>query len=93
MREPLGDDTLHEHSAARMPSFIRALVPLLGAEAGALVPADDATLAIQATALNGALVALYLDWTDGRLTVERDRLASVAVDIAFALAAVAHRDN
>ncbi|MBF6357653.1 TetR/AcrR family transcriptional regulator [Nocardia higoensis] len=93
LREPLGDDTLHEHSAARMPSFIRALVPLLGAEAGALVPADDATLAIQATALNGALVALYLDWTDGRLTVERDRLASVAVDIAFALAAVAHRDN
>ncbi len=90
LREPLGDDTLHEHSAARAPSFIRALVALLGTEAGALMPADDETLTIQATALSGALVALYLDWADGRLPIDRDRLASAAVDIAFALTTVAH---
>jgi len=92
LREPLGDDTLHEHSAARTPSFIRALVALLGAEAGELVPADDETLAIQAASLSGALVSLYLDWADGRLAIDRDRLASAAVDIVFALTTVAHRN-
>lgn len=93
LREPLGDDTLHEHSATRAPSFIRALVALLGTEADELVPADDETLAIQATSLSGALVALYLDWADGRLAIDRDRLASAAVDVAFALTTVAHRNR
>ncbi|BAD56032.1 TetR/AcrR family transcriptional regulator [Nocardia farcinica] len=88
LREPLGDDTLHEHSAARAPAFIRALVGLLGAEADALLPADEEALAVQATALGGALIALYLDWADGRLALARDRLAAAAVDIVFALTSV-----
>ncbi|WP_280469465.1 TetR/AcrR family transcriptional regulator [Nocardia farcinica] len=84
LREPLGDDTLHEHSAARVPAFIRALVGLLGAEADALLPADEGALAVQATALGGALIALYLDWADGRLALAREQLAAAAVDIVFA---------
>ncbi|SLJ82457.1 Uncharacterised protein [Mycobacteroides abscessus subsp. abscessus] len=61
---------------------------LLGAKADALLPTDDEALAVQATALGGALIALYLDWADGRLVLARDRLAAAAVDIVFALTSV-----
>lgn len=93
LREPLADDTLRRHSADRAPTFLRMLIPVLGAEAGAIVPADEEALAIAATALSGSLVSLYLDWVDGRLSVSRERLATAAVATVFAqLEAVRQHD-
>ncbi|MBF6353835.1 TetR/AcrR family transcriptional regulator [Nocardia higoensis] len=86
LREPLGDDTLRTHSAGRVPGFLRA-VAALGTGAADLVPAAEDDLAIIATALSGALVALYLDWADGRLAVERDALAEAATGVVLALSA------
>lgn len=86
LREPLTDDTLRRHSAHRTPAFIRTVVPRLGAEA--LVSSNDETLAIVGTALGGALIALYVDWVDGRLPVPRGRLVETAAEIVLSLAQV-----
>ncbi|WP_216914863.1 TetR/AcrR family transcriptional regulator [Nocardia noduli] len=93
LREPLGDETLRRHSADRAPAFLRMLIPILGAEAGAIMPTEDEDLAMAAAALSGSLISLYLEWVDGRLGVGRDRLAEVAVASVFALLeAVRHRE-
>ncbi|WP_280503026.1 TetR/AcrR family transcriptional regulator [Nocardia farcinica] len=91
LREPQGDDTLRRHSADRVPTFLRAVMPILGAHAGDLLPTSDKQLAIAATALSGALVSLYLDWIDGILAVEREEVAAAAVDIVFALSTAVGR--
>ncbi|MGW5386354.1 TetR/AcrR family transcriptional regulator [Nocardia sp. NPDC003963] len=86
LREPLTDDTLRAHSADRLPLFLRTVVPALGAAAGALIPDSEEVLAIIGTALGGALVALYVDWIDGRLPVPRDRLVDTATAVVLSLA-------
>lgn len=88
LREPLTDDTLRRHSADRLPAFLRSVVPALGTAAGALIPDSEEALAVAGTALGGALVALYLDWIDGRLPVERDCLVDHATAVVLALAAI-----
>lgn len=88
LREPLTDDTLRRHSADRLPAFLRSVVPALGTTAGALIPDSEEALAVAGTALGGALVALYLDWIDGRLPVERDHLVDNATAVVIALAAI-----
>lgn len=93
LREPLGDDTLRRHRAGRAPVFLRTLIAVLGAEAGAMAPDSDEELAIATTALLGALVSLYLDWVDGELDVDRDRITDAAVDIIFALIQGAQRPS
>ncbi|MBF6236513.1 TetR/AcrR family transcriptional regulator [Nocardia otitidiscaviarum] len=89
LREPLADDVLRRHSADRVPAFLRAVIPMLGEPAERMLPVGEEELSIAATALSGALVALYLDWIDGRLAVGRERLAESAVAVVFALAAAA----
>ncbi|MFI5716567.1 TetR/AcrR family transcriptional regulator [Nocardia sp. NPDC051750] len=86
LREPLTDDTLREHSAGRLPLFLRTVVPALGDDMDALLPNSEEALVISATALSGALVALYVDWIDGRLPVPRDRLVDAATEIVLSLA-------
>lgn len=86
LREPLTDDVLRAHSTDRLPAFLRIVVPALGEEAGALIPDSEETLAIIGTALGGALVALYVDWIDGRLPVPRDHLVQTATTIVLSLA-------
>ncbi|NKY36706.1 TetR/AcrR family transcriptional regulator [Nocardia speluncae] len=86
LREPLTDDTLRRHSANRLPVFLRTMLPALGDEVNALLPDSEEALIISATALSGALVALYVDWIDGRLPVPRERLVDAATGIVVALA-------
>lgn len=93
LREPLADDTLHNHSVSRTPTFIRAVIPLLGAEAGELTPPDDEDLAIAAAALSGALVSIYLEYADGRLVPDRDRIAQAAVEVVVALSTAIRTDK
>lgn len=88
LREPLTDGTLRAHSADRLPTFLRTVVPALGEEVGALIPDSEETFAITGTALGGALVALYVDWIDGRLPVPRDRLVDTATAIVLSLARI-----
>ncbi|NUS94444.1 MAG: TetR/AcrR family transcriptional regulator [Nocardia sp.] len=86
LREPLTDDALRAHSADRLPGFLRIAVPALGTQADALIPDSDETFTIIGTALGGALVALYVDWIDGRLPVPRDHLVETATALVLALA-------
>lgn len=85
LREPLADDTLRKHSVSRTPAFIRALVPLVGPHLSSAVPRDPEQMEILSTALGGALVALYLEWADGRLNVGRETVAEAAVNVVTAL--------
>ncbi|WP_216911980.1 TetR/AcrR family transcriptional regulator [Nocardia noduli] len=85
LREPRRDDTLRRHSAQRSPAFILALAPIFGTESEPLLAGGEEDLAIIATAMAGALIALYLDWSDNRLDVPRDRLVDSAVDVVLAL--------
>lgn len=85
LREPLADDTLHKHSVNRTPAFVRALIPALGDNLNELLLGDPARIQILSTALGGALVALYLDWADGRLNVSREAISTAAVDVVTAL--------
>ncbi|AHH21020.1 putative transcriptional regulator, TetR family [Nocardia nova SH22a] len=88
LREPLADDNLRRHITRRTPAVIRALAPILGAGAEALFASSDAVLATIGTALAGALTAVYLEWADGNLVIERDRLVDTAVGIVVPLLAV-----
>ncbi|MGV9665364.1 TetR/AcrR family transcriptional regulator [Nocardia niigatensis] len=90
LREPLADDELRRHSAQRASAFVRALAAALGPETQALLPADEQALAVTTTALSGALVALYLDWIDGRLTISRAGLADAATGVTLALVNLGH---
>ncbi|MEU4313856.1 helix-turn-helix domain-containing protein [Nocardia sp. NPDC024068] len=85
LREPMTDDTLRRHSTHRLPLFLRTLVPALGEDAAALIPDSEETLAVIGTALSGALIALYVDWADGRLTLPREHLVDTATTIVLAL--------
>ncbi len=89
LREPLANDTLRQHSSSRAPVFVATLAAALGSDIGALVPGDAPGLAVAGTALSGSLVALYLDWVDGRLEISRERLAESATNIALAVVAAA----
>ncbi|SRX80945.1 TetR family transcriptional regulator [Conexibacter woesei DSM] [Mycolicibacterium parafortuitum] len=88
LREPLADDTLRKHSASRTPAFIRALIPLVGPELRDAVPRDAEQMEILSTVLGGALVALYLEWADGRLNVGRETVADAAAHVVSALVAM-----
>ncbi|MFF0457517.1 TetR/AcrR family transcriptional regulator [Nocardia africana] len=85
LREPLADDDLRRHITQRTPAVIRALAPLLGDGAEGLFAGSDTTLATIGTALAGALTSIYLEWTDGHLTIERDRLVDAAAGIVAGL--------
>ncbi|MEU2038574.1 TetR/AcrR family transcriptional regulator [Nocardia niwae] len=91
LREPLADDTLRRHSLRRASAMTRTLAVALGPETTALLPADESSITLAGTALSGALVALYLDWVDGRLEVPRERLAEAATGLVLAVSlAVGH---
>ncbi|MEU1995746.1 TetR/AcrR family transcriptional regulator [Nocardia gamkensis] len=89
LREPLADDDLRRHVALRTPAVVRAFAPVLGTAAVGLFASSDETLAAIGTALAGALTAVYVDWIDGRLPMDRDRLVDTAGDIVVALLSVA----
>lgn len=76
------------HAAPRTPAVVRTLAPVLGPAAAGLFASSDETLAAIGTALAGALTALYVDWVDGRLAIERDRLVDTAVDIVVSLLSI-----
>lgn len=88
LREPLADDTLRSHSTSRMPLFVQALLPLLGAHGAAFATLPEQGTGrwkVTMTALSGALVAVYLEYVDGRIEIEPDELVDSAVDLVFSL--------
>ncbi|MGK8523867.1 TetR/AcrR family transcriptional regulator [Nocardia asteroides] len=89
LREPLADNNLRRHITLRTPAVIRALAPILGPAAAGLFASSDESLAAIGSALAGALTAVYLDWVDGRLPIDRNRLVDTAVDIVVSLLGIA----
>ncbi|GAA5061060.1 TetR/AcrR family transcriptional regulator [Nocardia callitridis] len=89
LREPMADDYLRRHITQRTPSVFRGLAPLLGPVAETLFTSSDESLATIGTALAGALTAIYLEWTDGHLTITREQLVDDAAGIVVALLGIA----
>lgn len=78
LREPLSNELLGARRAAITPDLLRT------AAAGIDASLDDsADFAMTASALSGALVALVLDWTDGRLRVTRTQLTEHATRLVL----------
>lgn len=90
LREPLADDTLREHSASRLPAFIQMALELLD-EQGAPLGVDRRSTRwpVLTSALAGALVSMYLEYSDGRIEVDPDTMVDAAVDVVFAIAGLA----
>lgn len=86
LREPLSNPVLGAHRADILPGLLSRLVAQSGL-GGAREPSTVA--ALDATALSGALAALVLDWTDGRLAVGRDELVGYATNLV--LSGLTHR--
>ncbi len=86
LREPMSDETLRVHQSSRSPVFIRSLIPALEGTAKRLAPRSSEELEVLAAALSGALIFLYLEWLDGRLSIGRDALADNASEIVTAIA-------
>ncbi len=91
LREPMSDKTLRVHQAGKKPVFIRSLVPALESTGRRLAPPDSRELEVMATALSGALISLYLEWIDGRLSIERDTLVDTASRLVTAIARASQR--
>ena len=86
LREPMSDETLRVHQSGRSPVFLTSLIPALEGAAKRMAPRSPEELEVVAAALSGALIFLYLEWLDGRLSVERDALAESASEIVTAIA-------
>jgi AcrR family transcriptional regulator len=86
LREPLADNTLRNHSASRAPSFIQTLIPLLDSEVRQVMSRRPQEIAVLTTAIGGALIALYLDWADGRLDIGQDELVDTTTRIVSKVA-------
>lgn len=89
LREPLADDVLRARRAATVPGFVAAVLEMTtGAHAS-----SPERLAVVSSALSGALVALYLDYIDGRLLLTPAQLADAAVDLVSAVTRIATADG
>lgn len=85
LREPLADDVLRARRAATVPGFVAAV---LETTTGTHARSPE-RLAVVSSALSGALVALYLDYIDGRLSLTPAQLADAAVDLVSAITRIA----
>ncbi|MET4166387.1 MULTISPECIES: TetR/AcrR family transcriptional regulator [Gordonia] len=89
LREPLADDVLRARRAATVPGFVASVLEMTtGAHAS-----SPERLAVVSSALAGALVALYLDYIDGRLSLTPAQLADAAVDLVSAVTRLATADD
>lgn len=86
-REPFADDKLRPHAVAALPEFFLGTLGQLPNGAALLAGTDEHRLALQISALSGALVSLFLDWTDGRLTQDRDHFVDYCTDFARSMLA------
>lgn len=83
LRETLADPVLRQHARRRLPQLV------LGAMA-ASVPAEamkrirDVDVQIAVTALSGAIVNLFLEWTAGHLVVSAEHIVESIVEVAGA---------
>ncbi|MCV7316268.1 TetR/AcrR family transcriptional regulator [Mycolicibacillus parakoreensis] len=79
LREPLSNDLLTDRRAAVAPELLGALV-----QTGGLDPRGPAAVhAMTASAFSGAFTALILDWSDGRLAVDRAQLVDYAATLVL----------
>ena len=80
-RETFADDTLRRHGIGVIYAFTEVIVnqALTGTQAGLPQDPHDSELAVKAMA--GALVALFLEWVEGRLEAPRDKLIDYCVNL------------
>lgn len=78
-RETLASDVLRDHGAATVPGFVSLVAAsLTGAAPDGPAPAMRTA---RISALSGALVALFLDWQSGTLTLGKAELADYCAEL------------
>lgn len=80
LREPLSNELLGGRRASILPDMLAGLMTSAGMATPRLGPAERA---MTASGLSGALAALVLDWTDGRLDVTRAQLVDHATKLVL----------
>ncbi|WP_049793645.1 TetR/AcrR family transcriptional regulator [Hoyosella subflava] len=85
LREALGDNTLREHALHGLPHFILAAAAQVLSEFGDQNSVDEMRLQLDTSALSGSVVTLFLDWTEGRLTLPRGRLVSYCTELVVGI--------
>jgi AcrR family transcriptional regulator len=77
-REPFAHDVLRGHAVATIPLFFLGV--LSSAFHGLELPTD-----LQVSAASGALINLFLNWTEGMLGTDRARFVDHCTDVALRL--------
>jgi AcrR family transcriptional regulator len=84
-REPFADDALRLHAQAALPGFLLASLGELRIGVTPLASTPDELLALKLSALSGALVALFLDWTDGNFGTDRSAFVDYCTGFVLTL--------
>lgn len=86
-REPFADDVLRAHAVARIPGFFLDAFAQLPGGSAALGRRRTAQQQLRISALSGALISLFLDWTEGRFGRNRRAFADYCTQVAVTLLA------
>lgn len=82
-REPFADDRLRAHAIAAIPTFFITALGSPPHGVRLLATDDPSTLDLQLSALSGALISLFLDWTEGRFGDDRRAFAGYCTHIVL----------
>lgn len=82
-REPFADDRLRPHATAAIPTFFITALSGLDERGRLLETGDPRKLDLQISALSGALISLFLDWTEGKFGDDRSTFADYCTHVVL----------
>ncbi|MBB3037361.1 TetR/AcrR family transcriptional regulator [Hoyosella altamirensis] len=85
LRESLADNTLREHALDALPHFILSTAVEFLSDAAVATDVDQTRIQLDTSALSGSVVTLFLDWTEGRLDLPRERLVSYCTELVVGM--------
>lgn len=83
LRETLADPVLRAHARRRLPEMVLGTMAA-SVDPAALASLHPAQVQMTVTALSGAIVNLFLEWTAGRIDVPAEHLVEAVVEVAEA---------
>ncbi|MCT7293671.1 MULTISPECIES: TetR/AcrR family transcriptional regulator [unclassified Rhodococcus (in: high G+C Gram-positive bacteria)] len=84
-RETLVDDVLRDHAVAAIPVFVLHVAQVVWRDGGSAGLADPDKLGLVVSSLSGALVMVFLNWLEGRISATADEVADHCTDLVLAL--------
>ncbi|MCW4354879.1 TetR/AcrR family transcriptional regulator [Hoyosella sp. YIM 151337] len=85
LREALADNMLREHALAALPHFVFATATHFLPEPADQHGVDALRLQLDMSALSGAVVTLFLDWTEDRLAIPREELVDYCTELVVGI--------